>query len=331
MELSVERLVELRDRVEVGVTFLQEWDLLPREKAAIKELSTVMLDIMRACGGMDPGILDSELSEQGLGDSKPNWELGFGYTGLNTGSEERIRSAVLRYRGDKLALDDIATETWSRIHFPGCKPAGGLCEEVLVIVFAEARGLLRSLSEQERSREPRIYDEWGEQWIGTGALIDLFLGPPGGGIERAPVTIPQVGTTSERMGTEALTLAGDWYVSKRHGVLDQASMSEGLFYRALVVNKLTKARDQDLENVRDEILLEGSGWDVTGGMGLLRSSPFSQLRSMYTVWDAVGAVMERRSELKSAVGHGTAADEQPLGSATPIRGAAGNGGDMRTR
>ena len=72
MELSVEKLVELRDRVEVGVTFLQEWDLLPREKAAIKELSTVMLDIMRACGGMDPGILDSELSEQGLGDSKPN-------------------------------------------------------------------------------------------------------------------------------------------------------------------------------------------------------------------------------------------------------------------
>ena len=141
------------------------------------------------------------------------------------------------------------------------------------------------------------------------------------------------------MGTVIWTPAGDWNESnggdgecrKRHGVLDQASMSEGLFYRALVVNKLIKASDQDLENVWDEILLEGSEWAVTGGMGLLGSSPFSQLRSMYTVWDAVGAVMERRSEPKGAVGHGTAVDGQPLGLAIPIRGATGSGGNRRTR
>ena len=200
----------------------------------------------------------------------------------------------------------------------GAQACRGLCEDALGVVFAEARRLLQSLSEQERKRDPRIQDEWGEQWMGTEALLDLFQGLPGGEMDWASVGSPLGGNTPERTRMDSRPMAGnrnggndgDGVRCKRHKVLDQASMSEGLFYKALVVNNLVRASDQDLETVRDEILLEGSEWVVTGDMGLLGSSPFSLLRSMYIVWDTVGVVMERRNGLTGAGGQEMVADDR---------------------
>ena len=337
MELSAEDLRELWDKVEVGAPFLQEWDLLPREKATIKDLTGVTMAIMRACGGMDTGVLDGELAEQGLGDSKPNWEVGLGYAEQSTESEERIMNAVLRYRSDKLALDDIATETWSRLCFPARKRTGGLCEHALGVVFTEARRLLQSLSEQERTRDPRIQDEWGEQWMGTEALLDLFQGPPGGAMDRASVGSPMGGNTLERTRKDSRSLSGnrdggndgDGVRGRRHKVLDLTSMSEGLFYKALVANKLGRASNQDLETVRGEILLVGPEGVVTRDMGLLVSSPFSQLRSMYIVWDTAGVVIERRNGLSGAGGQEMVADDRSHRPAIPSSGTAGSGVNKR--
>ena len=205
------------------------------------------------------------------------------------------------------------------------------------MVFTEARRLLKSLSEQERARDPRIQDEWGEQLMGTEALLELFQDLPGGGMDRASVGSPLGGNALERMMKDSRSLAGnrnggndgDGVRCKRHKVLDQAPMSEGLFYKALVVNKLVRASDQDLETVRGEILMEGSEGVVTGDMGLLGSSPFSLLRSMYIVWDTVGVVMERRNGLTGAGGQEMVADDRLHRPTVPRSGVAGSGGNKR--
>ena len=156
-------------------------------------------------------------------------------------------------------------------------------------------------------------------------------------MDRASVGSPLGGNTLERTRKDPRSLAGnqnggnegDGVRGKRHKVLDQAPMSEGLFYKALVVNKLVRASDQDLETVRGEILTEGPEGVVTGDMGLLGSSPFSQLRSMYIVWDTVGRVIERRNGLTGAGGQVMVADDRSHRLAIPRSGTAGSGGNKR--
>ena len=75
--------------------------------------------------------------------------------------------------------------------------------------------------------------------------------------------------------------------------------------------------------------MEGSEKVVTGDMGLLGSSPFSLLRSMYIVWDTVGVVMERRNGRTGAGGHEMVADDRSHRPAIQRSCTTGSGGNKR--
>ena len=80
-----------------------------------------------------------------------------------------IRSKLGWFRKDRLALEDIAGEAWKRLHFrTECEASPGA---VLEGLLKGARDLLRILGEHELYTEHLLHDEWGEQWVGTLALV----------------------------------------------------------------------------------------------------------------------------------------------------------------
>ena len=80
---------------------------------------------------------------------------------------------MVTYRNNRLALEDITAETWSRLNFPENREEGSLCAEALHVIHSAARGRLTDLDTQE-TKDINLHEEWGDHWMGTRAMCVWF-------------------------------------------------------------------------------------------------------------------------------------------------------------